>query len=375
MSRRMKIMLICLSILFGCIILYKIFMSVMMRYAISHQSQVVTVSTMTTSLSDWRPKLQGSASLRAIRGVNVTTELAGMVQTIYFTPGSTVKEGDVLVQLNADNEIAQLHSLEANLDIAKITYNRDKAQLAVQAVSKQVVDNDAANVKSLEAQVAQQSAIVLKKTVRAPFAGRLGINNVNPGQFVNPGDKIVTLQTLDPIYADYFMPQQSLAILKVGQDVTLTSDTYPGKTYRGKITTIEPAVDVNTRNVQVEATIENPDFELTPGMFAFVEVTTGNPKPFLTVPQTAITFNSYGDIVYVVRDDKDKHDKLVQVARQVFVTTGEIRGDQIQILKGLNPGETIVTSGQLKLKNGSQIAINNTVVPANDPAPQLNNNH
>jgi membrane fusion protein (multidrug efflux system) len=376
MKKRMIIMLIALGILFGGIFLYKFITGLFFARYLASQSQVVTVSTMKVGYSDWQPKLKASGSLRAIRGVSVTTELAGLVTKIMFTPGATVKQGTLLVQLNADAEIGQLQSLQAQAALAQITYKRDQAQYKIHAVSKQTVDSDFENLQSLQGQVAQQAATVAKKTIRAPFTGRLGINNVNPGQYVNVGDKIVTLQTLDPIYADFYMPQQTLAEIKVGQNVALISDTFPKKTFTGKITTIEPTVDPSTRNVEVEATLPNPDYQLTPGMFATVEIITGEPKRFLTVPQSAISFNPYGDIVYVItQQGKDKDGKPMQIANQKFVITGQTRGDQITVLKGLKGGETIVTSGQLKLKNGSQIAVNNSVVPQNSPNPVAPDDH
>jgi len=345
LKKRMRVMLICVSILFGVIFLYKVLISYIIKRNMANQSKVITVSTMKASLATWQPHLSATGSLRAIRGVNVTTELAGMVQTIYFTPGATVNEGDVLVQLNADNDIALLHSEEANAELANVTYQRDKAQYAIRAVSKQVVDNDAANLKSLRAQVAQQAAIVAKKTIRAPFNGRLGINNINPGEYVNPGNAIVMLQTLDPIYVDFYLPQQALGQIKVGMLVNVKSDTFPGQIFKGKITTINPAVDVSTRNVEVEATIANPRLEITPGMFADVEIKIGKPQRYITLPQSAIAYNSYGDIVYLVEekgpdknDKKDKNKKPILIVNQAFVLTGEKRGDQVAILKGMDAG-------------------------------------
>ena len=283
---------------------------------------------------------------------------------------------ELLVQLNADNDIALLNSLKANAELAKTTYLRDKAQYAIHAVSKQTLDNDVANMKSFQAQVAQQAAIVEKKSIKAPFAGHLGINHVNPGQYVNPGDPVVSLQTLDPIYADFYMPQQNLAKLNVGQEVSITTDAFPNKTFTGKITTIDPAVDVNTRNVEVEATIANPNNELKPGMFGNADVIIGNAKPYLTIPQSALSFNPYGDIVFIIRKNgEDKNKQPILIAKQHFVTSGETRGEQIKILKGLKEGDEIVTSGQLKLKNGNQVAINNTIVPSNSERPKLKNNH
>lgn len=376
MKKRMRIMLICLGILFGGIFLYKVFVMIMIHRYFASRQQIVSISTMKVTYESWQQRLTASGSLRAIRGVNVTTELAGLVKIIYFNPGAFVDVGTVLVQLNADSDVALLHSLQAQAGLAKITYERDKAQYAVKAVSKQTLDTDIQNLKSLEAQVAQQSAIVEKKTIRAPFTGRLGISAINPGQYVNPGDKVVTLQTLDPIYADFYMPQQDLALLKLGQPVTVTADTFPGKTFTGKVTTIDPIVDPATRNVQVEATINNPRYELIPGMFASVEVIVGPPQKFLTVPQTAISYNPFGDIIYLVRSQgKDKKGKEILIAKQAFVITGQTRGDQVTVLKGIKEGDTIVTSGQLKLKNGSQVAVNNKIMPTNNPAPNLPNEY
>lgn len=340
------------------------------------QSTVVNVSATKVVTSAWEPKVKASASLRAIRGVNVTTQLAGMVTQIYFTPGAFVESGTVLVQLNADSDVALLHSLQAQAELARITLERDKKQYAVQAISKATLDTDVANLQSLRAQVEEQAATVAKKTIVAPFSGRLGISAVNPGQFINTGDKVVSLQTLDPIWADFYVPQQSLSDLKVGQTVILTTDAFPGKTFKGTITTIDPAVDVATRNVQVEATIANPNYEITPGMYATVEVIIGTSRQFITVPQTAISFNPYGELAYIIKQKgSDKKGNPILIANQVFVTTGEMRGDQIAVLKGLQEGELVVTSGQLKLKNGSQVAINNKIHPDDNPAPKLKNDH
>lgn len=376
MKSRMILMLICVGILFGAILISKTLQKYISHRHAAARSYVVTVSTMKAGYSSWDSKLKATGSMRAVTGVSVTTELAGMVKDITFTPGAMVAKDALLVQLNIDSDVALLHSLQANAELAKITYDRDKAQYAVQAVSKQTVDSDAANLKSLQAQVEEQIATIAKKTIRAPFGGRLGISAVNPGQYVNPGDKVVTLQTLDPIYIDFYVPQQSLIQLGIGQPVTVTTDSFPGKAFTGKITTIDPLVDVNTRNVEVEATISNPSFELTPGMFAYAEVVIGAPKPFITLPQTAVSFNPYGSIIYYVEEKgKDAKGNPNLIAKQRFVTTGDTRGDQVTILSGVKEGETIVTSGQLKLKNGSPIAINNSVVPSNNPSPKLPNDY
>lgn len=377
MRKQMLIMLIALGILFGSIFIYKAIVGFMLkRFFVSQENPIVTVSTAEAGTSNWQVKLKSVGSTRAVLGVNVTAQLSGMIQRVYFTPGSHVTEGTLLVQQNADPDIAQLHSLQANAELARITYDRDSKQYKVHAVSKQQVDSDLQNLKSLQAQVAQQAATVEKLTIRAPFTGRLGVSQVYPGQFLNPGDQVVTLQQLHPIYVDFFLPQQALGQLKVGQEVTVQADTFPGKTFTGKITTINPLVDTNTRNVEVEATIANEEELLRPGMFTTTEVITNAALTYLTLPQSAVTFNPYGDIVYLVKNKgKDNAGKPNLVVEQVFVTLGSTRGDQVAILKGINKGDTVVTSGQLKLLNGSRIVINNAIQPPNNPAPKLTNQH
>lgn len=366
-KKPMAIMLISVLVLFGGIFAYKIIMGNIIKHFMMNQSQIVTVSTTTAAYIDWKSELTASASLRAIRGVNVTTELSGMVEKIYFTPGLLVKKDTVLVQLNADTNIAQLHSLQAQAELAKITYRRDKAQYAVKAISQATLDSDIANLKNLNAQVAEQIDTVKKKTIIAPFTGHLGVCEVNPGQFLNPGDAVVSLQQLDPIYADFYVPQQALVKLKMGQMVAITLDSFPGQIFHGRVTTVNPVVDTNTRNVEIEATITNPEFKLIPGMFATATVQTGSSEHYLTLPQTAISYNPYGNVVYIVNNKDPK--KLT--VTQSFVNTGEVRGDQVAVLSGLKEGQIVVTGGQIKLKNGSQIVINNKIEPDDSADPKL----
>lgn len=371
-KNRMLMMLITVAIVFGCIFGFKAIKAHLVKgFMNKHLSPVVTVSVTDVKSSPWQAELKASGSTRAVLGVNVTTELSGMVKSIYFTPGSLVKKNDLLVQLNIDPDSAQLNVLKANATLAKVIYERDKAQYAIKAISKATLDTDEANLKSTTSQVAQQEAIIAQKTVRAPFSGRLGISNINPGQYLMPGDKITMLQTLDPIYVDFYIPQQSLHLLKKGQFAAINIESRPGKAFIGKITTIDPGVDPNVRNVQVEATIPNPDLILAPGMFVSVYIETGKPTPYLTLPQTAINFNPYGEIVYVIKDEgKDEQGNPKLLAKQRFIVTGEKRGDQITVLHGLKEGDKVVSSGQLKLHNGSLVTINNTIEPGNNPAPQ-----
>jgi membrane fusion protein (multidrug efflux system) len=372
MKKRMVIMLVSVAVLLGGIVGFNLFKGYMMqKYMASAPVPPATVSAMTADYQEWQPQISAVGTLRAVRGVEVTTEVAGLVRSIEFKSGDEVKAGQVLVQLNADSDLAQLHALEAAADLANTVYERDKAQLAAEVISKAQVDTDAADLKSKRAQVAQQAALVEKKTLRAPFAGKLGITTVNPGQYLNAGDKVVTLQTIDPVYVDFNLPQQQLPQVSLGQKVLLTADAYPGVTFEGKINAINPRIDTNTRNVQIEATVPNPKRQLLPGMFATVKVNSGEQQRYLTLPQTAISYNPYGSTVYVIKPSEKKDDKgnAPLTAQQVFVTPGPTRGDQVAILKGVEPGAQVVTSGSVKLKNGMPVVINNSIQPSNNPSP------
>jgi membrane fusion protein (multidrug efflux system) len=374
MSKRMLIMLGIVLLLFGGIFGFKVFQASMMKKYMSFQAPPSVVTALKAEYHTWQPQLPAVGSLRAVRGVDVTSEISGLVRVIHIKPDVEVKEGQVLVELNADADIAQLHALEAAADLAQTVYDRDKKQLEVQVVSQATVDADAADLRSKRAQVAQQQALVEKRTIRAPFAGRLGITTVNPGQYVNPGDKIVTLQSLDAVYCDFYLPQQELSRLASGQKVMVTTDSYPGKTFTGRITAINPKVDPDTRNVQVEATIMNPGHKLLPGMYASAEVRAGSVQRYLTLPQTAVTYNPYGNTVFIVEEGpKGPEGKPALTAKQAFVTVGSTRGDQVAVLSGVKEGDLVVTSGQLKLKNGSAVIIDNKVQPANEAAPKPEN--
>jgi membrane fusion protein (multidrug efflux system) len=372
MRKRMVIMLVAVGIVLGGLVGFNWFKGVMMqKYMSSQQIPAVTVSALKADYQQWQPQLSAVGTLRAVRGVDVTTEVAGLVRSLEFKSGDEVKAGQVLAQLNADSDIAQLRALEAAADLANTVYERDKQQLAAEVISKAQVDTDAADLKSKRAQVAQQAALVEKKTIRAPFAGKLGISTVNPGQYLNAGDKVVTLQTIDPIYIDFMLPQQQLPLVSIGQKVQLTTDAYKDVVFEGRVNAINPRVDTNTRNVQIEATVPNAKRQLLPGMFATVKVASGDEQRYLTLPQTAITYNPYGSTVFVVKasDKKDDKGNTVLTAQQIFVTPGPTRGDQVAILKGVEPGSQVVVSGQVKLKNGTPVVIDNAVLPTNSPSP------
>lgn len=374
MTKRMFIMAGGIVLLVAALALGK-FLQIRQMMASSPRPGPQTVTAIKVQALEWQPQLSSVGTLVAVRGVDVSSEIAGMVRDVRFRSGDEVKSGQVLFALNADADLAQLHALQASADLAATVLARDEAQFAAQAISQAQLDNDRAELKSRRALAAQQQALLDKKTIRAPFPGKLGITAVNPGQFVNPGDKLVTLQTVDPIYVDFYVPQKQLAGLAVGQKLSLGSDAWPGAAFPARLTAISPKVDPVTRNVLVEATVANAKRQLLPGMFANVSLEQGERQRHLTLPQTAITYNPYGSTVFVLapgqgkdapRDDKGQP---LLAAQQVFVTTGATRGDQVAVLTGLKEGQTVVTSGQLKLKNGTPVVIDNKVQPANSAAP------
>ena len=369
MRRRLIIVVLAAGVLLAAIVgfnTWKANFVAQLRMKNAAPPQAVTAAT--AQSSDWQPEVSAVGSLRAVRGVDVTTEVTGLVRALRFKSGDEAQSGQVLVELNADAEIAQQHALEAAADLSSTVYERDKAQYEVQAISKAQLDADAADLKNKRAQAAAQAALVAKKTLRAPFAGRLGITTVNPGQYLNTGDKVVTLQAVDPVYVDFKLPQQQLALITNGQAVNLTTDAFAGVKFAGKITAIDPRVDAGTRNFQAEATIPNPERRLMPGMFARVAVLAGDIKRYVTLPQTSITYNPYGATVFLAQKKPGGSDKDL-IAQQSFVTLGPTRGDQVAVLRGVKEGDLVVTSGQLKLNNGTPVIINNSAQPANDPDP------
>ncbi|QNK67672.1 efflux RND transporter periplasmic adaptor subunit [Variovorax sp. PAMC26660] len=394
MTRRMIIMIGCVLLLVAALALGK-FLQIRALIAAVPKPGAQTVSTVQVQKLQWQSQFAAVGTLNPVRGADLSTEVAGLVRNVHFKSGQDVKAGALLVELNADSDIALLHSAEAAAAQAATVLKRDQAQLAVQAVSQAQIDADVNDLKAKRAQVEQQAAVVAKKSIRAPFSGRLGITTLNPGQYVNAGDKLVTLQTLDPIYVDFTLPQQQLAGLAVGQVVNLAVDTFPNQPFTGKINAISPKVDATTRNVQIEATISNPKQLLLPGMFANVKIDIGTSQEQLTLPSTAVTYNPYGSTVFVVKTadafkaatapaapaapgapaapaapaNSNAPSGQQLVAQQVFVETGPTRGDQIAIVKGLEAGQVVVSTGQNKLKNGTPVAVDNSVQPTNSPNP------
>jgi len=371
MTKRMIIMLIAVGLVFGGVFGFQIFKNAMIKKFMSAMPQPPqTVSTVTAAMQEWQPQIEAVGSLRAVNGADLAFEVSGIVKELHFKSGDDVAAGDILLTLRADDDSAKLEALKATAALSEIVHQRDQEQFKIKAVSQATLDADAANLKNAKAQVAEQQAVVDKKTLRAPFAGHLGVRVVDIGQYISAGTAVVTLQALDPIYADFFLPQQALNQIRLEQVVTIKIDTYPNGDFAGTITAINPKVDPATRNVQVRATLKNPDRLLLPGMYASVNVAAGGKQRYLTLPQTAVTYNPYGETIYVV-DDKgqDPQGRPQLIARQVFVTAGLKRGDQVAILSGVEEGQTVVTAGQMKLRNGSPLVIDNTIRPTADANP------
>jgi membrane fusion protein, multidrug efflux system len=371
MTKRMTIMLIAVGLVFGGVFGFQIFIKTMIKQFMSTMPQPPqTVSTVTAAMQEWQPQIEAVGSLRAVNGADLAFEVSGIVKELHFNSGDDVAAGDILLTLRADDDVAKLAALQATRALSEINHQRDQEQFKIKAVSQATLDSDAANVKNNKAQVAEQEAVVAKKTLRAPFAGHLGVRAVDIGQYISAGTTVVTLQSLDPIYADFFVPQQVLNQIQLEQAVTIKVDTYPNRDFAGTITAINPKVDSATRNVQVRATLNNPDRLLLPGMYATVNIAAGEKQRYVTLPQTAVTYNPYGETIYLV-DGKgtDPQGQPQLTARQVFVTAGSRRGDQVAIVSGVEEGQTVVTAGQIKLRNGSPVKIDNTIRPTADANP------
>lgn len=329
-----------------------------------------TVATAKVEMTDWQPGLTATGTLVANQGANLAAEVTGIVSEIHFKSGQEVTAGTLLLRLRPDDDDAKLAQLQATADLDETIYRRDLVQFRAQGVSQATVDTDFGNLKSARAQVAAQQAQMAEKLVYAPFSGKLGVRLVSLGQYLSAGTAIVSLQALDPIYVDFYLPQEELAQVGVGQNVTVHSTTYPGRDFAGSILALNSVADSSSRMVLVRATIANHDEALLPGTYATVDVAAGPPQPQVTIPQTAVTYNPFGSSVFkVVQDGTDQDGKPKLTVQQQFVTTGATRGDQIAILKGLSPGDVVVTSGQLKLQNNMTVLVNNAVQPSNDAAP------
>ncbi|MBV9008533.1 MAG: efflux RND transporter periplasmic adaptor subunit [Verrucomicrobia bacterium] len=333
------------------------------------QMPPTTVSSAVVKEEDWSPVLSAVGSISAVQGAMVSSELDGTVAQINFQNGGVAKAGDVLVRMDTSSEEAQLRTAEADLELARANLDRARDLAQRRVISSADLDTAQSTFKQKQGAVDNMRAIIAKKQVRAPFAGQLGIRQVNVGQMVKSGQQVVSLQTLDPVYCDFALPQQYLPKLSQGLEVHVHTDAVPGRVFDGKLTAINSAVDQVTRNVSVQGTLENHDGALRPGMFAKVDVVLPDKHPTLVVPGTAIAYAPYGDSVYIIEKKKDeKTGKDEQVLRQVFVRVGQARGDFVEVTQGVKAGETVVSTGVFKLRNGMPVVINNDLAPN----PQLN---
>lgn len=329
-----------------------------------------TVSTAVVREEKWQGTLTAIGSITAVQGVTVTPEIAGTVRDINFESGAIVKKGDLLVKLDTSAEEAQLRSLEAQVEWAKVTLDRQSSLRTNQLVSQSDFDSAEAAWKQAVANADATRAIIEKKTLRAPFAGKLGIRQINLGQYLDAGKPIVSLQALSPVYADFSLPQQELGKLQTGMRVRVTTDTYPDRRFEGSLLAINPDLDSATRSIGLRATFENADQALRPGMFAKVEVLLPEERPVLVIPAMSVLSAPYGDSVYVIEQaPQTVGQKPGLVVRQQFIRTGEARGDLITVESGLKPGEKVVSAGVFKLRNGMTVTENNDMVPKNEKSP------
>jgi len=328
-----------------------------------------TVTSAPVKEEDWAPILSAVGSVSAVQGAVLSTDLAGTVAEVKFESGAVAKKGDVLVRLDVSSEEGQLRTAEADLELARSDLERSHGLAARKVISKAEIDSAESKFKQKEGTVDNMRAMVGKKEVRAPFDGQLGIRQVNVGQMINAGQQVVALTALDPVYVDFALPQQELAKLSAGFEVRVHTDAVPGREFKGKLTAVNSMVDTVTRNVTLQATLENPDHALRPGTFAKVEVMLPEKHKALVVPGSAISYAPFGDSVFVIEKKNDpKTGKESQTIRQQFVRVGEARGDFVSINDGLKPNETIVSTGVFKLRNGMTVTINNELAPK----PQLN---
>jgi membrane fusion protein (multidrug efflux system) len=371
MAKRMFLMLMVVVALMATLAFVKFrqFQAMAAQFA-AMQPPPEAVTTIVAERADWPNTLTAVGTVAAVQGVTVSADLPGIVNRISFDSGRRVKEGDVLVELDTRQEQAQLTAAEAELELARLTFERMKTLIAHDAVSRAEFDAAAAAEKQAEARIREIQATIARKTIRAPFSGVLGIRAVNLGQYVTSGDAIVPLQSLDPIYVNFGVPQQDAAAIRAGREVRITAADLGEVEFTGRITAIDSVVDETTRNVTVQVTLANAAGRLRPGMFVQAHVMLGATQSVIALPASAISYAPYGDSVFVVADLKDPDGRTYRGVRQQVVKLGGSRGDQTAVLSGISPGEEVVTSGAFKLRNGAAVQINNTVQPANSRAPK-----
>lgn len=333
-----------------------------------------TVTAAAAVQQTWESRISATGSIAAVQGVTVAAEVPGKVVRIAFEPGMAVNAGDLLVQLDVSTEEAQLRAAEATAALARANLQRARDLRENNTNAPAELDAADAQAKQAAAQADAIRSVIAKKSIRAPFSGRLGLRLVNLGQIMRDGDAVSTLQTLDPIYVNFSLPQQRLALLRPGGEIRVTTDAAPAVSFEGKINAINPEVDATTRNVRVQGTIQNRNEQLRAGMYANVEVILPTPQTVLAIPATSVLYAPFGDSVFVIEEQKDeKSGAKRQVLRQQFVRLGASRGDFVSVTAGLKPGEQVVTSGVFKLRPGMPVQIDNTMAPPAQLAPKPGN--
>jgi membrane fusion protein (multidrug efflux system) len=337
------------------------------------QPPPAAVTTVVAQGEAWPATLSAVGTVAAVRGVTISADLPGVVDRIAFTAGQNVREGQVLAVLDTRQERAQLAAAEAQQHLARTTFDRVQGLLNERVISRAEFDQATADQRQAEARAGEIRATIDRKTIRAPFSGVLGIRHVNLGQYLSAGDALVTLESLDPIYVNFGVPQQAAAQIRAGLTVHVTAGEHAERQFTGRVTAIDSVVDETTRNVQVQAMLSNPHGTLRPGMFVQTEVVVGESQKVVSLPASAISYAPYGDSVFVVADTKGEDGQTYKGVRQQFVKVGPTRGDQVGIVSGVNAGDEVVTSGVFKLRNGAAVLVNNTVTPGNSPQPKPEN--
>jgi membrane fusion protein, multidrug efflux system len=371
MAKRMILMLVLVIALLGGLGFIK-YRQVETAIAMgsSFQPPPTAVTTVVAQRETWPTTLSVIGTAAAIQGVTVGADLPGTIDKIHFESGQSVHEGDILVELDTRQEHAQLANLEAQRDLAKITFGRDEELWKAGVIARSEYDNAAAQQKATEAQVGDIRAAIARKTIHAPFSGLLGIRQVSLGQYLAAGQAIVSLQSVNPIYVNFGVPQQDAPKMGIGHSVQVTSDDLAGQTFTGKITALDSVINEQTRNIQVQATLQNPGGKIRPGMFLQVGLPLGKPRDVIPLPASAINYAPYGDSVYVVSDMQDEKGNKYRGVKQQVVRIEGSKGDQVAIISGLNPGDEVVSSGVFRLRNAAPVQVNNTVKPGNNPNPK-----
>jgi len=370
MTRRMWLMLMAVVAGVGVLGVFKVLqVQAMIAQASSFQPPPEAVTTIKARPDQWPATLGAIGTVEAVRGVTVSADLPGVVEAILFESGRNVREGEILVRLDTRQEQAQLAAAEAQRDLAKINLDRTRGLVEQGILAQAELDQKTAEHRQAEARVGEIEATIARKQIRAPFTGVLGIRQVNLGQYLQGGAPVVPLQSLDPIHVNFSVPQQQVGAMKVGGEVQVTAESL-GDPAMGRITAIDSVIDEATRNVQVQATLDNPGGRLRPGMFIEARVRTGATAGILVLPASAISYAPYGDSVFVVSDMKRPDGTAYEGVRQQFVKLGATRGDQVAVVAGLQPGDEVVTSGAFKLRNGAAVLVDNSVQPGNSAAPK-----